>query len=192
MPFACLTTDTSSRWLKQVLADLPTLLVDHAYCEQKAAASAMSLVARYPGLPRLVTAMVHLAQEELRHFERLHALIVRRGIPMAPMGSDPYVKALLALGRKDGDGHLIDRLLLSSLVEARSCERFQLLAAQIPDAELASLYRELALSEEGHHRLFVGLAEQVAPATEVASRLAELASQEAEILDRLPVEVRMH
>lgn len=183
---------TDPRWIKVALAHLDQLLVDHAWCEQKAAASAMSLIVKVPENRNLVVSMTHLAHEELQHFERLHEILLRRGIPLTRMDADPYVKELLKLGRTAPDAHLIDRLLLLSLVEARSCERFVLLAENLPDAELASLYRELSYSEAGHYRLFVNLACQIAPRAEIMERLAALAAEEVKILSRLPITPRMH
>jgi tRNA-(ms[2]io[6]A)-hydroxylase len=174
------------------LAHLDQVLVDHAWCEQKAAASAMSLIVKVPSNRHLVVSMTHLAHEELEHFERIHRVLERRGVPLGRMDADPYVKELLKLGRPSGPGHLIDRLLILSLVEARSCERFVLLADHLSDPELSGLYRELSFSEAGHYRLFVNLACQIAPRTEVLERLDALAEEEVKILARLPITPRMH
>lgn len=183
---------TDPRWIPVALAHLDQLLVDHAWCEQKAAASAMSLIVKVPANRNLVVSMTHLAHEELQHFELLHRVLQDRGIPLGRMDSDPYVKELLKLARTAEPGHLIDRLLLLSLVEARSCERFVLLAEHLPDPELAAMYRELSYSEAGHYRLFVNLACQIAPRAEVLERLEALAVEEVKILARLPITPRMH
>lgn len=191
-PMTCLKAPTDDRWLEQVLRHPERLLADHAHCEEKAAATALSLIARYPDDRVLVRSMLHLAQEELDHFARLHALLERREIPLGRIEPDRYVKELLALCRPHGVEHLVDRLLVLSLVEARSCERFVLLARHMPDPELQALYHELSLSEAGHHQLFVSLAGHHLPKASVAERLDELTTREAEILRRLPPGPRMH
>ncbi len=183
---------TDPRWLPLALAHLDQVLVDHAWCEQKAAATALSLIVKVPENRNLVVSMMHLAQEELHHFERLQRVLERRGVSLGRMDSDPYVKELLKAGRPSGPGHLLDRLLILSLVEARSCERFVLLAESVPDLELAALYQELSLSEAGHYRLFVNLACQISPREDVMARLDELAVAEVKILARLPLTPRMH
>lgn len=188
----CLKAPTDERWLNQVLRHPEQLLVDHAHCEQKAAATAMSLIARYPDDRVLVRSMLHLAQEELEHFARLLAVLEARNLSLGRIAPDRYVKELLALGRPHGVEHLVDRLLVLSLVEARSCERFVLLAKHLPDPELRTLYHELSFSEAGHHQLFVSLAGHYLPKAVVAERLDELTIREAEILLRLPPAPRMH
>lgn len=183
---------TDPRWIPLALANLDQVLLDHAWCEQKAAATAMSLIVKVPEQRNLVVSMLHLAHEELHHFERIHQVLERRGVPLGRMEADPYVKELLKLGRPSGEGHLVDRLLILSLVEARSCERFVLLAENVPDPELRELYHELSLSEAGHYRLFVNLACQISPREEVMARLDTLADEEVKILARLPITPRMH
>ncbi|HEY9856615.1 MAG TPA: tRNA-(ms[2]io[6]A)-hydroxylase [Stenomitos sp.] len=188
----CLKAPTDDRWLEQVLRHPERLLADHAHCEKKAAATAMSLMAKYPDDRVLVRSMLHLAQEELEHFARLYAVLEQRNLPLGYMEQDRYVKELLTLCRPQGVEHTVDRLLVFSLVEARSCERFVLLAKHLPDPELQALYHELSFSEAGHHQLFVSLAGHYQPKTVVAERLDELTTQEAEILRRLPPGPRMH
>lgn len=188
----CLESDTDTRWLELVLANPEKLLVDHAHCEKKAAASAMSLMGRYPDDPVLVPAMIALAHEELEHFDRIWRILQERGWKLGRMDKDPYVQELLPLVRKEGVGGLIDRLLVSSLIEARSAERFFLLAKHLQDPELRALYQELATVESRHHTTFVNLAARYQPMAEVRARLAELSRQEAEVVARLPVAARMH
>lgn len=191
-PMSCLKEASDKAWLELVIRHTDLLLADHAHCEKKAAATAMSLIAKYPNDRALVTSMLHLAQEELEHFARLYAVLDERGIPLGRIDPDPYVKELLKLNRPHGVEHLVDRLLIMSLVEARSCERFVLLAQNLPDPDLRALYHALSFSEAGHHQLFVSLAGHHMPRAVVAQRLEELAVQEAEILHRLPVAPRMH
>ncbi|MFN3428857.1 MAG: tRNA-(ms[2]io[6]A)-hydroxylase [Candidatus Sericytochromatia bacterium] len=188
----CLQSATDSEWLELVIANTDKLLADHAYCEQKAAASAMSLINKYPDDPFLVKAMLKLAHEELEHFELLYDLLQRRGIPLGTIDKDPYVVALLPLCRKHGKDALVDRLLVASLIEARSAERFRLLADHLPDEELRAMYKDLFITESRHHTVFVNLAANYAPKEAVKARLDELSKQEAEIVARLPVAPRMH
>lgn len=188
----CLQSKTDARWLEVVLANVDKLLADHAYCEKKAAASAMSLIGRYPDDPVLVPKMIDLAREELEHFDRIYKVLIQRGGTLGLIDKDPYVQELLPLARKHGVEALIDRLLIASLIEARSAERFFLLAEHLPDPELRALYKELAATESGHHTQFVNLAYEYAPREEVKARLAELSREEAAIVERLPVAPRMH
>jgi tRNA-(ms[2]io[6]A)-hydroxylase len=188
----CLQSKTDDKWLALVIANVDKLLADHAYCEKKAAASAMSLIGRYPDDEFLVPKMIELAREELEHFERIYTVLRERGGSLGNIDKDPYVQELLPLCRKNGTEALIDRLLVASLIEARSAERFFLLAEHLPDADLRALYRELAVTESGHHTTFVNLAFHYAGREEVKARLAELSAEEAAIVERLPVAPRMH
>ncbi len=179
-------------WVAAACADTATLLADHAHCEKKAASTAISLISRHPDDARLVESMLHLAQEELKHFERLFAVLRARGIPLSRDEADPYVNALLSQVRAAPAENLADRLIALSLVEARSCERFLLLAEHLQDPELAVLYAELARPEEGHAKLFVQLAERYVSDEAVASRLAEFRQHEARVVAALPNVSRMH
>lgn len=188
----CLQSTTDPKWLELVSANVEKLLADHAYCEQKAAASALSLINRYPDDPVLVPQMMKLAQEELEHFERIYKVLSARGYKLGQMDKDPYVGELLPLCRKHGLEALIDRLLVASLIEARSAERFFMLADGLEDDELRALYKELSVTESQHHTQFVNLAFNYAPREDVKARLAELSTAEAEIVARLPISPRMH
>jgi tRNA-(ms[2]io[6]A)-hydroxylase len=188
----CLESTTDPRWIELVVAQTDRLLADHAYCEKKAAATAMSLIGKYPNDTFLVPHMLRLAQEELEHFERLYGVLVERGVELGYVDKDPYVGELLPLARKTGVEGLIDRLLISSLIEARSAERFFLLAEHLPDPALRELYQDLSVTESRHHTLFVTLASHYAPKDEVRARLKELAKEEAAIVARLPIAARMH
>lgn len=187
-----LTVETSPEWTRLACAAIDDVLLDHAHCEKKAAASAMALVSAYPDHRELVTAMVKLAQEELRHFRQVHERIVDRGRVLGPDGGDPYVKALLKLSRSGFSDRRTDRLLLSALIEARSCERLQLLGDHLEDPELAQFYRALAKSEAGHYRLFVRLAKLYDRPEAVNARLSDLAAAEGEIVTQMPIEARVH
>lgn len=183
---------TDPRWLPLALARFDEVLLDHAHCEQKAAASAMALVAAYPERSTLVRRCTRLAVEELRHFRLVHERIVARGLVLDRDRGDPYARRLLALARTAAEGRLVDRLLAAALIEARSHERLALLASGLADPALAAFYRSLATAEAGHHRLFVELAEEVAGPDAAARRLAELAEAEAAIVAALPLEPRVH
>jgi tRNA-(ms[2]io[6]A)-hydroxylase len=183
---------TDPRWLPLALARFDEVLLDHAHCEQKAAASAMALVAAYPERSTLVRRCTRLAVEELRHFRLVHERLVARGLVLDRDRGDPYARALLALARTGPLPRLVDRLLAAALIEARSHERLSLLAGALPDPGLATLYRSFATAEAGHHRLFVELAEEAAGAAATAKRLAELAEAEATIVAGLPLAARIH
>ncbi|MEO0814926.1 MAG: tRNA-(ms[2]io[6]A)-hydroxylase [Myxococcota bacterium] len=187
-----MTVETDPTWVKTATSAVDDVLLDHAHCEKKAAASAMALVSAYPDHAELVSAMVKLAQEELRHFRQVHERILARGRVLGPDHGDPYVKELLKLIRTGFAQRRTDRLLVSSLIEARSCERLALLGEHLDDEALADFYRGLARSEAGHYRLFVRLAKLYDRPDSVDARLAELAEAEGQIVSRMPIEARVH
>ena len=182
---------TDPSWIGVALASLDTLLIDHAHCEKKAAATALSLVSSYPERDLLVRRLSALAIEELRHFrsvcDRLHA----RGRSLTPDRGDPYARELRRTLR-GGEERLLDRLLVAGLIEARSCERLGLLAANLEDPDLREFYAALARAESGHSTLFDELARAFFPAETVDRRIDELARAEAAIVAALPVEPRIH
>ena len=183
-----MTAPSPSTWLQAALSDLDALLIDHAYCELKAASTALSLVVRFGSRPAVTEAMADLAREEMKHFDRVHELIRARGLTLTPIRGDRYVKELIALG----DASLLDSLVRSAFIEARSCERFRLLAeAPIAD-ELRDFYGELARAEARHHELFLELAAAEAGADRVRARVAEVAPREAAIVAALSPEPRIH
>jgi tRNA 2-(methylsulfanyl)-N6-isopentenyladenosine37 hydroxylase len=190
-----LLTPTDPAWVDVARSDLDGLLRDHAHCELKAAQSALSLVARFGGeAPEWVAPLVALAHEETEHFREVEAKLGARGARMAPPRPDDYVVALRAAAKNDGSGTpaLLDRLLVCSLIEARSCERFKLLAEGLPDADLRAFYRELMVSEAKHYRLFAGLAESRFGEEAASERLRVLAAREAAVADRLPLGAAVH
>jgi tRNA-(ms[2]io[6]A)-hydroxylase len=185
-----LRSTTDPRWAPIAAADLASTLADHAHCEKKAAASALKLVADHPDRPEQVRALARLAQEELSHLLAVHMEMARLGVPLTPDDGDPYAQALVRLVRS-GPHALVDRLLVSALIEARSCERLVLLAEVLEDARLKELYVKFAKQEGGHERLFVDLA--VKEAGDAArARLDTLADEEARIVARLPLVPRIH
>jgi tRNA-(ms[2]io[6]A)-hydroxylase len=180
-------------WLEVVLADTDTLLVDHAHCERKAAATAMGLVARYPNRSELVDAMAELAVEELAHFQEVHGHLLERGLTLGPDPGDPYAKALVGQVRGDRDARLVDRLLVSGLIETRSFQRLRLLAAHHPDPTLAEMFGRFATAEAGHGALFVSLAKRyAADPSAVQRRHEELEAFEIALLAESPVRCAMH
>jgi tRNA-(ms[2]io[6]A)-hydroxylase len=183
---------TSEAWLKQALANLDTLLLDHSHCERKAAGVAMNLMFRYPSNTRLVRALTAIAQEELEHFEQVNQWLERRNIALAPLSSPPYAAGLRAQMRPKEPERLLDSLLVSGLIEARSHERLGLLAQHCPEPELAQFYRGLMASEARHYGIYWMLAVEYFERAEVEPRLAELAVAESELLTTLHPEPRIH
>lgn len=195
----CLTHDTDPRWAEVALADLSALLVDHAHCEMKAAANALSLAARGSPSPRLSRALLDLAEEELRHYRALLDEIERRGISLGKPPVDGYAGALRQAAARSGartpTAALADRLLVGALIEARSCERFRLLADLLAARghELAPLYEELFSSEARHYTALVELAAEVLGDEQAArARLSEIAREEGAIAARLGTAPAVH
>jgi tRNA-(ms[2]io[6]A)-hydroxylase len=191
----CLRVPTDAAWTAEALADVGTLLADHAHCELKAASNALSLIARHPDDLELASALTEVAREEVTHFQRVLGLLTARGLPLGPPPVDEYAASLRraagSLPARGGAGPLVDRLLVAALIEARSCERFKLLAdahAPANDAELVAFWRELFAAEAGHFRTFVDLAEKAARGDRrlVGARLEALADLEGAIVSSLP------
>jgi tRNA-(ms[2]io[6]A)-hydroxylase len=191
-PVRWLAAPTRREWLEQVCAAPDLLLIDHAHCERKAAGAALQLMFRYPSDGDLARVLSPLAREELEHFERVQALLDRRGIPLRPLAAPPYGAALARLVRRQEPGRMLDSLLVAGLIEARSHERMALLAAHSPDAELRSLYGELLASEARHFGIYWVLCERRWPRQAVIERLQVLAAEEAALLSRLHPQPRMH
>ncbi len=175
---------TDPRWVKIVESNIDEILIDHAFCEQKAATNAISILVQYPELTDLVDAMLDLAQEELEHFKMVHAKIKARGNVLGRERRDEYVNELYSFMRKGHKRHivLIDKLLFSALIEARSCERFKVLSENIKDAELASFYHELMVSEASHYTMFLKFAKKYANGEDVDKRWKEFLDFEAGVI----------
>ena len=185
---------TRQSWLDQVDDHLEEVLVDHAHCERKAATTALNLMNSYVDNRSLAKEMTRIVGEELEHYEMVLTLLDKRGIAFCSLKPGPYGRELNVLVRSGEPHRAVDRMLISSLIEARSCERFDLLSNHIRsrDAELADFYASLFESEARHHTTYVRLAENYASREEVRQRLDELALAEAKILENdLPL-VRMH
>ncbi|SKB43747.1 tRNA-(ms[2]io[6]A)-hydroxylase [Dyadobacter psychrophilus] len=178
---------TDPRWTDIVAMQLDEILIDHAYCEQKAASTCISMIVHYPEKTELVETLTPIVAEEWGHFQRVLKELKKRNIPLGRQRKDEYVGQLMKLVRNKGDyeGALLDRLLISGLIEARSCERFKLLSESLEDESLQKFYRELMISEAGHYRTFIELAEKYTPVEEVRLRWKELLHQEAEIMRSL-------
>ena len=153
---------TDPRWVDIVSKNIEEILTDHAYCEQKAASSAISLIVGFPEKTELVQAMIALAEEEISHFKMVHDLMVERGMVLGRERKDEYVLALMKFFPKGGsrDNHLVHKLLIAALIEACSCERFRLLSEQLEDKKLARFYRKLMISEATHYTTFLKFARQ--------------------------------
>lgn len=166
---------TDPRWVNIAESNLEELLTDHAWCEQKAASNAISLVAYNSELEDLVTDLLAIAKEEVEHFQQVHELMKRRGYALGRERKDDYVNELFKFMKKDGSRNdaLIDRLLFATMIEARSCERFKVLSENIKDPELATFYRDLMISEAGHYTTFLGYARKYAVTVDVEKRWKE-------------------
>lgn len=187
-----LASETEDGWAAGASEGLEELLVDHAHCEKKAASTAMNLIFRYQHLPDLMVPLSALAREELAHFELVLEILSARGYTFRPLTPSPYAGTLYRAVRSDEPERLLDTLLVCALIEARSCERMQLLAEGLPDEALARLYRGLLASEARHHATYVNLALARYPKDEVDARLAVLAAHEAKVVAEMPAEHRMH
>jgi tRNA-(ms[2]io[6]A)-hydroxylase len=191
-----LLTPTDPHWVETAAANLPALLSDHAHCEIKAAQSALSLVARYAGeMPSLVEPLTALAREESEHFRLVHDQLSKRSEKLGMPASDGYVTQLISAARANRHNDfppLLDKLLVAALIEGRSCERFRLLAEDLPEADLRAFYRDLMVSEAHHFTLFCTLAADGFGRETSRARLAMLATREAEIIKHLSVGPQVH
>lgn len=175
---------TDPRWVNIVESNIEEILTDHAWCEQKAATNALSMIINNPNYPELVSALIELAKEELQHFELVHNLIKERGLKLGLERKDHYVNELYKFMNKGGSRlqSLVDRLLFSAMIEARSCERFRVLSENITDKDLAKFYRDLMISEAGHYTMFIGFARKYGENIDVDKRWKEWLEYEASII----------
>jgi tRNA-(ms[2]io[6]A)-hydroxylase len=191
-----LRVETADPWVTVVLDGFDDFLLDHAACERKASANAISLVTHYPDRRELVRLMIELAREELHHFQQVHRLIDERGLLLTRDRKDPYLNALLKRIRRGREDYFLDRLLVAGVVEARGCERFGLIATALDksgtDQEMAAFYANLTESEARHRDLFVDLAELYFDKDTVDSRLSEWLDDEARIVSELPITAALH
>lgn len=180
---------TDPRWVNLAEKEIKEVLIDHAYCEQKAASTCISLIVQFSDKQKLVDELTPIVSEEWSHFRMVLAELKKRGCDLGPSRKDEYVIALSKLANKGGsrEDQLVERLLIAGLIEARSCERFRLLSEGIADDELKTFYRDLMISEAGHYRLFLDLAREYADNVDVKTRFNELLAGEVEILKNLEV-----
>lgn len=189
---------TDPKWVNIVESNIDEILTDHAFCEQKAASNSISLIVNYPELTEMVSELVKIAQEELAHFEQVHDLIKKRGGVLGRERKDDYVNELLKFIKGEKGSHktreeaLVDRLLFSAMIEARSCERFRVLSENIKDPELAQFYRDLMISEANHYTVFIGFARQYGRNVDVDKRWKEFLEYEAEVISRYGKKEEIH
>ncbi|MBT0608003.1 tRNA-(ms[2]io[6]A)-hydroxylase [Aequorivita echinoideorum] len=185
---------TDPRWVNIVEKNIEDILTDHAWCEQKAASTAVSLIVSFPEYTDLIQEMIALVKEEISHFKMVHDKILERGWILGRDRKDEYVAQILSFFPKGGSRttQLIHRLLYAALIEARSCERFRLLSEQLEDRELAEFYRKLMVSEANHYTMFLGFARKYGDRTEVDQKWNDLLSFEADVMKNLSKHQSIH
>ncbi|MBQ4819231.1 tRNA-(ms[2]io[6]A)-hydroxylase [Aquimarina sp. MMG016] len=185
---------TDPRWVNIVEKNIEEILTDHAFCEQKAASTAISLIVSFPEYSELVDEMTKLVKEEISHFKMVHDKILARGWKLGRDRKDEYVNKLIKFFPKGGSRqtHLVHRLLYAALIEARSCERFKLLSEELEDQELAKFYRDLMVSEANHYTMFLNFARKYGDREEVDKKWQDLLTFEAEIMKDLGTKETMH
>jgi len=185
---------TDPRWVNIVEKNIEEILIDHAYCEQKAASTAISLIVSFPEYTELVQEMTELVNEEMSHFKMVHDKIIENGWTLGRDRKDDYVLALLKFFPKGGSRttQLVHRLLYAALIEARSCERFRLLSEELEDKKLANFYRKLMISEAGHYTMFLNFARKYGDRKEVDEKWSQLLDFEAEIMKNLSNKETIH
>ncbi|WP_299116490.1 tRNA-(ms[2]io[6]A)-hydroxylase [uncultured Winogradskyella sp.] len=185
---------TDPRWVNIVEKNIEDILTDHAYCEQKAASTAVSLIVSFPEYTELVQEMIELVNEEMSHFKMVHDLILEKGWILGRDRKDEYVIQLLKFFPKGGSRttQLVHRLLYAALIEARSCERFRLLSEELEDKKLAKFYRKLMISEAGHYTMFLKFARKYGDKEEVDKKWNELLNYEADIMKSLGNKETIH
>ncbi|MGC1217053.1 MAG: tRNA-(ms[2]io[6]A)-hydroxylase [Phormidesmis sp.] len=187
-----LKTPTSQAWVAQAIANIDTILLDHAQCERKAAGTAIQMMSRYPSSTELVRELTAIAQEELSHYDQVNNWLEQRGIPLQPVSPPPYGASLKKCVRRQEPDRMLDLLLVSALIEARSHERLGLLGEHCQNPQLAKFYRSLMASEARHYGTYWLLATTYFDTSLVNERLEALAEQESEILITLYPEPRIH
>lgn len=185
---------TDPRWVNIVEKNIEEILTDHAFCEQKAASTAISLIVSFPEYTDLVKEMVALVKEEISHFKMVHDKILKRGWTLGRDRKDEYVIELVKFFPKGGSRttQLVHRLLYAALIEARSCERFRLLSEELLDKELAKFYKDLMVSEANHYTMFLGFARQYGNRKEVDAKWHQLLEYESEIMKNLGKKETIH
>ncbi|WP_347926288.1 tRNA-(ms[2]io[6]A)-hydroxylase [Pontimicrobium sp. SW4] len=185
---------TDPRWVNIVEKNIEEILTDHAFCEQKATSTAISLIVSFPEYTDLVQEMIELVKEEMSHFKMVHDIILERGYNLGRDRKDDYVLQLLKFFPKGGSRttQLVHRLLYAALIEARSCERFRLLSEELEDKKLAGFYKKLMISEANHYTMFLGYARQYGDRKEVDKKWQDLLEYEAQIMKNLGNKETVH
>ena len=188
---------TDPRWVNIAEKNIEEILTDHAFCEQKAASAAISFIVQYPELTELVDAMTELAREEMEHFQRVHDQLKKRGYVLGRERKDDYVLELQQFFKQRGGvgrtAHLVSKLLIAAMIEARSCERFRVLSENISDRELSEFYHELMISEATHYTMFLKFARQYGKdEMDVGTLWDDFLEYEAEVIAKYGKKERVH
>jgi len=180
---------TDPRWVNLAEKSLEEILTDHAFCEQKAATTCISIIQRYPAKEKMIEELAPIVTEEWGHFRQVLAELKKRGLKLGKQRKDVYVNRLFDFEKKGGheDDRFLDKLLISALIEARSCERFKRLSEGLEDPYMREFYRKFMESEAGHYTLFIDLAEFYLPKEKVRSRWKEWLAYEAKIMEEMDV-----
>jgi len=188
-----LAQDSSQEWLEAVMSDFDFFLQDHADCERKASAMAMSFVAKYPNRKAIISELIETALEEIEHFRDVYSIMEKRNISLNhEIRQDMYVKQLLDKCRSGREERFLDRLLLASIIECRGAERFRLIAEALEDGDLKEFYKRLWTSEARHGNIFVKMAMNYFDKKEIYRRLEELNLMEGEVIRGLPIKAALH
>lgn len=185
---------TDPRWVNIVEKNVEEILTDHAYCEQKAASNAITIIVKFPEYSDVVEAMGELVKEEMEHFQMVHRELLKRDLKLGRERKDEYIHDLLSYIRKGGneEQQFVERMLFGAMVEARSCERFRLLSENISDPELSVFYRELMESEARHYTMFLNFAKKYAKKIDVEKRWNEFLTFEAELMKKYGKKETIH
>lgn len=188
---------TDPRWVNIVEKNIQEILVDHAYCEQKAASNAISMIVKFPEYPDVVEAMTEICQEEMEHFGQVHDKLRERGFVLGPERRDAYVNDLMeylksAFPGESRTSYFVNRMLFSAMIEARSCERFRLLSEEINDEDLRSFYRSLMESEARHYTTFLQFARKYGQGIDVDARWQQFLDFEATLMEKYGKDETIH
>lgn len=188
---------TDPRWVNLVEKNIEEILIDHAFCEQKAASNAISIIVQYPQYPDLVDAMVEICKEEMEHFKMVHEKLKERGFKLGFERKDPYVNDLskyLKKNQNDGSrqGHFVKQMLFAAMIEARSCERFKILSEQLKDPDLKTFYRFLMKSEARHYMTFLNFAKKYGGKIDVKQKWNDFLEFEAELMKQYGSKETIH
>jgi tRNA-(ms[2]io[6]A)-hydroxylase len=188
---------TDPRWVNVVTKNLQEILTDHAFCEQKAASHAISVIVQYPMYPDLVKAMTEICQEEMTHFHMVHELILAKGLTLGFERKDPYVNDLSEYLRRNKtnsspQGQFVNKMLFAAMVEARSCERFKILSEELPEEDLRLFYRTLMESEARHYTTFLGFARKYGKGVDVDQCWNDFLEFEAELMEKYGTSETIH